>query len=255
MTPTVSQITLEPETLLAFEAYVGEAETAMDDTARGGRCILWSDAKPDRTQRVAKGEILAELWKGKEPVAVPHGLIHDWVGAASVPGVNIDRILALIQDYDNHKNIYKPEVIDSKLLNRHGDDFKIYLRLLKKKVITVVLDTDHDVHYSRLNSSCGFCRSHSTRIAEVEDAGKPQEKVLPADTGYGFLWRLYSYWTFQQRGDATVIECRAISLTRDIPTALKWIIQPIVRKLPKESLVNTLAATRKAAVTDFGSTP
>ena len=46
-----------------------------------------------------------------------------------------------------------------------------------------------------------------------------------------------------------VIECRAISLTLDVPAALAWIINPIVQKLPKESLINTLEATRKALVT------
>ena len=42
------------------------------------------------------------------------------------------------------------------------------------------------------------------------------------------------------------MECRAISLTRDIPMGLGWIIEPIVRTLPQESLIHTLDATRKA---------
>ena len=45
------------------------------------------------------------------------------------------------EDYNRRKDIYKPEVIDSRLIGRNGDDFQIYMRLLKKKVITVVLDT------------------------------------------------------------------------------------------------------------------
>jgi hypothetical protein len=188
------------------------------------------------------------LWSANQPVEVPRGLIHDWIGAASVPGATVDRTLALIQDYDNHANIYKPDVIDSKLISHRGGDFKIYLRLLKKKIITVVLETDHDVHYSRLDRARCYCRSYSTRVAEVQDAGKASETVLPPDTGHGFLWRLYSYWKFQERDGGTLIECRAISLTRDIPASLKWIIQPIIRSLPKDSLVNTLAATRHALV-------
>jgi hypothetical protein len=102
-----------------------------------------------------------------------------------------------------------------------------------------------------LDRSRCYCRSHSTRIAEVQGAGKPSETVLPPDTGHGFLWRLYSYWKFQQGDDGTLIECRAISLTRDIPASLKWIIQPIIRSLPKDSLVNTLAATRHALVSGW----
>jgi hypothetical protein len=155
----------------------------------------------------------------------------------------------LIQDYDNHKNIYKPEVIDSRLIRHRGNNFKIYLRLLKKKILTVVLDTEHDVHYSSLDSRRWCCRSATTRISEVEDAGKPNETVLPPDTGYGFLWRLNSYWRFHQREGAVFVECRAISLTRDVPTGLGWVIDPIIRKLPRESLVNTLESTRRALAT------
>jgi hypothetical protein len=179
-------------------------------------------------------------------VKVPDGLIHDWIGAVLIPGSTIEDTLALIQDYDNHKKIYKPEVMASRLISHHGDDFQIYLRLLKKKIITVVLDTDHEVHYVSLDRSRWMCRTYTTRIAEVEDAGSPKEKVLPPDTGHGFLWRLYSYWRFEERDSGVYIECRAISLTRDVPFGLGWAIEPIIQKLPQESLTKTLEATRTA---------
>ena len=163
-----------------------------------------------------------------------------------VPGPTGEAALALVQDYENHKEIYKPDVLGSKLISHDGNDFKIFLRLLKKKIITVVLDTDHDVHYQSLDSKRWFCRSYTTRIAEVEDPGTPKERVLQPDTGYGFLWRLYSYWRFQEKDGGVYVECRAISLTRDIPLGLGWIIEPIIRKLPRESLINTLKATRAA---------
>jgi len=41
-----------------------------------------------------------------------------------------------------------------------------------------------------------------------------------------------------------VFECRAVSLTRDIPE--KFIIYPIVRTLTEESLISTLEATGRA---------
>ena len=154
--------------------------------------------------------------------------------------------MRLVQDYNNHKNIYKPEVLDSKLLSNKGNDFQIYLRLLKKKIITVVLDTYHDVHYSSLDPARWLCRSYTTRILEVEGAGSPNETILPPDTGYGFLWRLYSYWRFQEREGRVVVECRAISLSRNVPLGLGWMIEPIIQKLPRESLINTLDATRQA---------
>ena len=70
--------------------------------------------------------------------------------------------------------------------------------------------------------------------------------MLPPATGYGFLWRLYSYWRFQERDGGTWMECEAISLTRDIPTGLGWIVEPVIRNLPKESLENTLRETAAA---------
>jgi hypothetical protein len=246
MAETAKPVQLKPATLQAFDVYIRDAEAGMERTLGGTSPFLWSDADPGRARQVRQRQIVAQFWSGKEPVKVPHGLIHDWIGAAFTPGRTVIETLALVQDYSNHKNIYKPEVIDSRLVSHRNNDFQIYLRLLKKKIITVVLDTDHDVHYSSLGATRWCLRSYTTRIAEVEDAGKPNEKVLPPDAGYGFLWRLDSYWRFQERDGGVYVECRAISLTRDVPKGLGWIIEPIVRKLPRESLMHTLKATRDA---------
>jgi hypothetical protein len=251
MAEDVQPVQLKPETLQAFETYIREAEAAMELTLHG-EAFLWSDGDPKRAKQVRQGKIVAEFWQGKGPVKVPSGLIHDWIGAAFIHGATVPRILARIQDYDNHKNIYRPEVIDSKLIARRGDDFQIYLRVLKKKIITVVLDTDHDVHYFHVDGADGArwgCRSSTTRTAEVDDAGKPHEKVQPPDAGYGFLWRMNTYWRFEERNGGAYAECRAISLTRDIPAVFKWIIEPMVRSLPKDTLIHTLKSTRDAVST------
>jgi hypothetical protein len=237
---------LQQATLRGFEEYIRGAEAAMEETRGGSRPFLWADADPGRGRLVRGGEIVAQFWSGQGPAKVPNGLVHDWIGAARVDSTTLETTLRLIQNYDNHTNIYQPEVIASKLLSRNDNDFEIYLRLLKKNVMTVVLDTEHHVEYRPAGKGRWACRSCTTRIAEVENAGKPNENALPADTGYGFLWRLYSYWRFQERAGGVDLECRAISLTRDIPFGLGWIIEPIVEKLPKESLVHTLECTRQA---------
>jgi hypothetical protein len=249
MAQTANIVQLKPRTREAFESYIREAEAAMDPSLHGRGAFLWSDTDPQITQQVRHGDIAAQLWSGDASVKVTNGLIHDWIAAALIPGATVAGTLALIQNYDNHKNVYKPDVMDSKLIAHNGNDFKIFLRLLKKKIITVVLDTDHDVHYASFDPSHWSCRSYTTRIAEVEDAGTEKERVMQPDTGYGFLWRLYSYWRFQERDNGVYVECRAISLTRDIPMGLGWVIEPIIRKLPKESLINTLKATRDALTT------
>ena len=246
MTPTVSTVQLKAETLDAFEAYVRNAEAAMRPALEGRAPFLWAGEDADRARRVHKGEIPAELWAGQSPVHIPSGLIHDWIGAVAVPHTTIEKTLERVQDYDHHKNIYRPEVLDSRLLSHHNDDFTIFLRLLKKKIITVVMDTEHEVHYQRVDDGRWFCRSYTTRACEVDDAGTAKEKIYPPDSGYGFLWRLYSYWKFAAEGDGVIVECRAMSLTRDVPLGLGFIIEPIIKNLPRESLVQTLKATRQA---------
>jgi hypothetical protein len=239
-------VRLKEETLAAYSKYVENAEAGLAETLHPAGPYLWCESNAERAGKVREGRTIAQLWSGKHPVKVPDGLIHDWIGATRIPTATVNGVLAVVQDYDNHKNIYKPEVMDSHLLSRNGDDFEVLLRLLKKKIITVVLETYHDVHYSWLSSERCYCMSRTTRISEIENAGKPNERAAPPDAGYGFLWRLYSYWRFEQVDGAVYVECRAISLTRDVPAGLRWVIEPIVKKLPRESLIATLDRTRAA---------
>ena len=254
MAQTAKVVQLNPGTLQAFDAYVRSAEAQSEKMLRDERPFLWCDT-PERMRALRQGGIAVELLSGQSAVKVPGGLIHDWVGAVLIPAVSMEQTLTLVQDYDHHKIIYQPEVIESALRSRQGNEFQIYLRLLKKKVITVVLDTDHQVHYLPLEATRWLCRSCTTRIAEVENAGTRNEEVLPPDTGHGFLWRLNSYWRFQQKEEGVYVECRAISLTRDIPLGLGWLIEPIIRKLPGESLAHTLEATREALQRSSGRDP
>jgi hypothetical protein len=244
MTQPAEKVELKAETLLAYTTYIASAEASVEAKLRAEE--HFPDGCAERVAQLRKGTTIIELCSGKRPLQVPDGLIHDWIGVIGIPGTTIEKTLELLQNYDNHKNIYHPEVIGSKLICRKGNDFQIQLRLRKKKIITVILDTDHDVHYFPVHSMRWACYSRTTRISEVEDAGKPTEKVRPPDTGYGFLWRLHSYWRFEETENFTCIECRAISLTRDVPSALAWIIEPILLKLPGESLKATLEATRRA---------
>ena len=245
MAATLGAVELKSRTVQAFDNYIRGVESRLDRELKSSS-FLWSDGSPGRAERARQGEVLAESVTGKNPQEVQGGLVHDWIGSVFIPGTTLDKALQLVENYDHHKDVYKPEVIDSRLVSRDGDNFRIYLRLLKKKVITVVLDTYYDVHYTQLDKTRWQSRSYSTRIQEVDNAGKSNEKVQPAGDDHGFLWRLYSYWRFVERDGGVYVECEAVSLTRDVPTGLGWLIEPIVRQLPRESLVSTLRKTRVA---------
>jgi hypothetical protein len=237
---------LRQPTLDAFNLYIRTTEARLAEQASGRRSFLWVDEDPQRRALVRQGQIVAQPYTGSGSQRVRDGLIHAWIGAVFIPGATLDKVLALLRDYDNHHNIYQPEVMASKTLEHDGDHYRVYLRLLKKKLITVVLDTEYDVQYFPLDRTRWHSRSYSTKIAEVEHPGQPGERELPASEDDGFLWRLYSYWRVEERDGGVYLECEAISLTRDIPTGLGWMIEPIIRDLPKESLIRILEATRRA---------
>lgn len=239
-------VELRPETLAGFERYVRGAEDRIHARISGIGPFLWTDESAERRERVRRGEALAEPFQSRGGTAAPGGLIHDWIGAVFVPGVSLSKALALAQDYDRHAQIYSPEVVASRVISQQGNHYRVYMRLHKKKILTAVLNTEHEVEYNSLDAKRWYSRSYSVRVAEVENAGGRGERELPEDRGHGFLWRLYSYWRFEERDGGVYIECQVISLTRDIPSGLGWLIEPIVRDLPKESLLRTLEGTRRA---------
>jgi hypothetical protein len=234
----------------AFNTYVATAEQRVLQARAKGSSFLAMDAYPSAQRermmsRLRGGEVVIEK-QGSTPSNVAGGLVHDWIGAVLIPKVTVAQVLALVQDYDHSTRYYSPDVTQSRLVSRSGDDFKVFLRLKKHKVITVVLDTEYDVHYARLDPAHEFSLSRSTRVSEIADPGTPDERTLPAGKDHGFMWRLNSYWAFEQVEDDVLVECEAISLTRDIPSGLGWMIGPFVNSIPRESLEFTLDATRKA---------
>jgi len=183
---------------------------------------------------------------GDKEIDVPDGLIHHWVGLTFVPGATLASAVALLQDYDHHAEIYRPAVARSRLVARDGETFRVYLRFFMKKVITVVVNSDHEARFSRDAPDRAQSRIHSTRIAEVEAPDLPGEREKPVGRDGGYLWRLYTYWRFLERDGGTYIQCESITLTRGIPTGLGWAIRPFVTSIPRESLEFTLGTTRKA---------
>ncbi len=246
-------VDLRPATNAAFDRYVQLSEQRMQEELQSGP-FVWVDGLPVQereglSERLKRGEVVTQrletLDRGAS-ISVPGGLIHHWMGLVFIPGVSLKQILDLLQGYDDHSRLYAPRVLRSKLIQHDGDDFKVYLRLRETKVVTVVLDTEYDVHYSRLDAARAYSRSCSTSMVEVDNAGKPDESREPAGNDHGFLWRLNSYWRFWERDGGVFVQLEAISLTRDIPAGLGWLVRPFITSIPQESLEFTLQQTRKA---------
>ncbi len=247
---------LDPQAARGYDRYLQLTEARMKPELAQGGAFLYVDSLPGPQRnelhaRLDHGEVVTERLQTSDPSGMsrtPGALIHHWVGTILIPGATLEEVLAVLHDYNHHSELYNPEVVKSKILEHAGDDFKIYYRLRRKKIITVVLDTDYDVHYHPVTSGRTYSESHATRIAQVDHAGEPDEHQLPPGKDGGYLWRLDSYWRYVETGRGVYVQCEAVSLTRDIPTGLNWLIGPFVESIPRESLAFTLESTRAAVL-------
>src|SRR5882672_10531444 len=201
----VSAAELKPTTVTAFNHYVQLTDQRMAADLQGTFLRidgLPADQRDAAYTRLRAGEVITERLQTLEngsPIPVPSGMIHHWCGLAFVKGATLQKTLAFLQDYDHQEKYYAPDVPRSKLLLRDGDNFKIFLRLRKHKVVTVLLNTEYDVKYTMLDPARSASRSLSTRIGEVKDTGNPDGAEKPIGNDGGYLWRLYSYWHFYER--------------------------------------------------------
>jgi hypothetical protein len=234
---------LSAESLNTFTAYDRKVEQAVRTRVAAGSVV----SLRQKVARNGKGAFVDSA-ADPNPSDIGSAYIHDWIGAIFIPGANVAQVKRVLQDFDRHKQYFQPEVIESKLIEKNGDEYRSALRLRKKKILTVILSTEFSTRFSDLSPTSGYSIARSTRVSEVENPGSKEERVLPPGTGQGFLWNLNSYWTWEEKDGGVYLECRAVSLSRDVPTGLGWIVDPIIRSLPKESLQATLESTRKAVL-------
>src|SRR5690349_1090298 len=247
--PMFGQFTtkLQPHTIEEFNRYAKKVEEQLEARWHGQRPFITVDANASEREKVLHGDVLVRPGTRDNPVSISNGLIHDWVGTVFIPNTNMSKVLSILEDYDRHSTIYA-SIVRSRLIRRDGNDLTGYWRLERKQgLLTVVLDVEQKSHYREVGPGKWICKAYANNISEIENAGKPNEKKLPPDDGNGFLWRLYAYWSLEATNGGVLAECRTLSLSRDIPLTVAWVIKPFVQSLPRESLTSILQQTRMAA--------
>jgi hypothetical protein len=240
---------LQNRTIQAFDRYVRLTEARLNRAAP----FLWIDGLPDARRRealetVRRKELAIERLETREngrEIDVPGGMIHHWVGTAFVPGATVQDALSVLQNYNEHHRIYAPTVAASKLKTRDGDRFTFFLRFVMTKVITVVVNSDHEAVFRTPAADRAEGWIHSTRVAEVENPGTSTEREKPVGNDGGYLWRLNTYWRLLARDGGLYIHCESVSLSRGIPVGFGWVVGPFVTSIPRESLTFTLETTRR----------
>jgi hypothetical protein len=214
-----------------------------------GEHFLWFDDSPEIRTRLLAGAVVAQPIQGNGIVTLPGGLIQDWVGAVFVPKTTLAETLRVVQDYPQHAEMYKPDIIDVKVLSHTGNDFLIRTRILKSKFfISDVLEIENAIHYVTVDATRVYSRSASQRVVEISNPGKQNEKELPAGHDRGLLWRINGYWFFAESDGGVFITTESVTLTREVPFLMSKMLGPILHELPAEALKNSLEQTRKAIV-------
>ena len=248
LAPSVLAVDLTQATADAFDRYIAATEVRLQPRFRGDH-FLWAGETPEWRQQLRSGTLIVQPTESSWSLPIKGGLIQDWAGAVFIPNASLERTLSIVQDYGHHKDFYKPEVADAKVRSRAGDDFQVYMRIVKAKLLlSDVLNTEHDIQFTTVDARRVYSRACSRRIAEVMDAGKPGEHELAVGKDRGFLWRIYGYWFFEEADGGVYVTCQSITLTRDLPFALARILGPVLRDLPGEAVRHSLEQTRKAVM-------
>ena len=236
---------LKEDTLKAWDTYVQAADTEMH--GRLNASFLWVDESPDRLQRVRNGEILISPVGKQIPMPVPSGLIHDWIGVAFIPDARLEDVLSAARDYDDYKKFFKPSVVDSKSLGRDGPSDRHWMRVVNKEVVAeTALDIEYETTYFQTDDRRCYNITHTTRVQEIRHYGKSDERELPPDQGSGYIWRLYSVARLEERDGGVYVELEAIVLSRNIPVAVRWLVNPIVRRVSRNAMLISLQQTEQA---------
>jgi hypothetical protein len=244
---------LKPETVAAFDRYVRAMEARMDEDTRLDHFLI-IDRLPDarRTEayeQLKNGQVYIEAMSAREgdrPIKAPSGLIHHWAGVIFIPKTTFSEVTAVLRDYDCHEDTYKPQIRKSKLMERNGDESKIYFQFFNHSIVTVILNADFDVRDTQFGPNRFETVSRSTRIAEVENADSPNEHEKAVGNDHGYMWRLYTYWRIEEKDGGVYVQNESVSLTRTVPALLAFVVNPLVKSIPRNVLIHLLTDTRNA---------
>jgi putative flippase GtrA len=245
---------LHPETLKAWSEYVSAVEKRINAELSSKEGFLSLDFKNSskalrERHALLSGDIVIESVEpdSKAGRDIPDGMIHHWRGFVFIPGVSLDSVLFRVEN-PTAENVKQEDVKDSRLLEKAPGELRLFLKLQRSKIVTVVYNTEHHVRYLKCSNDRAWSNSVATRIREVENSQGKNEREKPEGHDTGFLWKLNSYWRYQQVDGGVIVECESMTLSRSIPPILSLIIQPIIKSVAKESMNRTLQSFRTRMV-------
>ena len=226
-----------PAAVGAFDAYARTVEARLGNpSCSPNRSFPGSTPAAGDQARLRRGELIVESIPLTGGTPHPGALLSHWRGRAFISGATTGDFERLLQDFDDYPRYFVPQVIQARVLSRDGDHLSAAMRIVQHHILTVTMDTAYDITFRRVDPQCGSSISRSTSIAEIGSNGRP----LQSSEEHGFLWRLNTYWNYEERDSGLYIQIETISLTRSVPAGLGWLIGAYVESIPRESLEFTL---------------
>ena len=230
----------------AFDRYLAEVDARMARQHQSAGEFLAPAGGPDVERRLRNADLIVERLAPTSALDLKGAMLYHWRGTAFAAGATAADFERLMRDYAAYPQRFAPEVTQTRVVSQKGDRYQIVMRVRQHHVITVVMDTSYDVTFGRLDPRHGYSISRSTQVSEIDSPGTSHERVLSAKDEHGFLWRLTTYWSYEERDGGVYMQIESISLTRSIPAGLGWAVGPFVESVPRESLEFTLRSVCNA---------
>jgi hypothetical protein len=236
-----------PAAVSAFNSYIDKLEARLAQQHRSpGTFIAPVASGADSDARLRRGDLIVEKITPSNVPDLPGAMLHHLRGTAFAPGAKAADFERLMKNFNAYPQHYSPQVLQAKVLAQQGDRFQAMMRVRQVHIITVVMDMAYDITFARLDAQHGSSLAHSTKISEIDSPGTSHERAMGPGEDHGFLWRLDTYWSYEERDGGLYMQIESVSLTRSIPRGLAWAVGPFVESVPRESLEFTLRSTRTA---------
>jgi hypothetical protein len=247
---------LNGETVRAWDKYLQWADQKVQrELATPGKFLLEDHlASKDQAEvrrKLQEGQIFTGKVSGVVPAgtsfSAPDGEIHHWWGAVLLPNIQLSDLLSFLQDYDHHAGRFA-DVEESRLISKQNGYYRFYFRLKHTQAfVTANFNTEQECLYTTWDSKRISSRSNAIKIAELENPGTQAEQEKPPGNDRGFMWRLVSWWRFQQVESGVIVELESASLSRSIPGVVRLLpgISNYIRSMPRKSLESILTTIRE----------
>jgi hypothetical protein len=232
-----------PDAIAAFNTYAALTESRLAQQYQSPSTFLANLSGPQAITRLQHGNLIIEQLT---PPIIPGALLHHWRGTAFIPGATVAQLDHLLRDIPAYPQHFTPQITQAHILSQQPGHLQASMRVVQHHILTVALDTTYDITFAHLDPQHAFSLSRSTHIAEIASPNTGNEHALPSSDDHGFLWRLNTYWSYEERDGGLTMQVESISLTRSIPRGLAWAIQPYTESIPRESLEFTLHSTLNA---------